>query len=263
MKKEFLIIGGDERNKILRELLERDGRGAAFAERGNAAAISGAEIVVGPVIVTEQDGDFLEMRENQVLVAGKIKSPLKEKLAAKGVKLLELLDCDEFITLNAIPTGEGIIQTAMENSKITIRGSNALILGFGKVGKYASYLFKNLGADVVVATRDLHSEIAQGFGYGYKGVLLKNLGDAAGEADYIINSIPFRYLDAAALNKVKKESLIIDAASAPYGVDFEYANRNGIKALLVPGLPGLVAPRTAALHMKFCIIKALTLLMKD
>ena len=40
-------------------------------------------------------------------------------------------------------------------------------------------------------------------------------------------------------------TLIVDLASKPGGTDFRYAEKRGIKALLAPGLPGIVAPKTA------------------
>ncbi|MCT9846916.1 hypothetical protein N7563_22945, partial [Leclercia adecarboxylata ATCC 23216 = NBRC 102595] len=40
-------------------------------------------------------------------------------------------------------------------------------------------------------------------------------------------------------------ALIIDLASKPGGTDFRYAEKRGIKAILAPGLPGIVAPKTA------------------
>ena len=41
------------------------------------------------------------------------------------------------------------------------------------------------------------------------------------------------------------QTLIIDLASKPGGTDFRYAEKRGIKALLAPSLPGIVAPKTA------------------
>lgn len=40
-------------------------------------------------------------------------------------------------------------------------------------------------------------------------------------------------------------TLVIDLASKPGGTDFRYAEKRGVKALLAPGLPGIVAPKTA------------------
>jgi len=47
------------------------------------------------------------------------------------------------------------------------------------------------------------------------------------------------------LEKVARDAVIVDLASIPGGTDFEYAQMLGIKALLAPGLPGIVAPKTA------------------
>jgi dipicolinate synthase subunit A len=40
-------------------------------------------------------------------------------------------------------------------------------------------------------------------------------------------------------------ALIVDVASKPGGTDFRYAEKRGIKAILAPGIPGIVAPKTA------------------
>lgn len=47
------------------------------------------------------------------------------------------------------------------------------------------------------------------------------------------------------LERVSKDAVIIDIASIPGGTDFEYAELLGIKAQLAPGLPGMVAPKSA------------------
>ena len=66
-----------------------------------------------------------------------------------------------------------------------------------------------------------------------------------GEADVIFNTIPVPVLTGAVLDKVPPGALIIDLASAPGGVDFQRAANIGVKAILAPGLPGKVAPKTA------------------
>ena len=51
------------------------------------------------------------------------------------------------------------------------------------------------------------------------------------------------------LLKLKKECLVIDLASYPGGVDFEAAKELGINFEWALGLPGKVAPITAAEHI--------------
>lgn len=51
--------------------------------------------------------------------------------------------------LNAIPTAEGAIQIAMEEMPVTIHGSKALVLGFGRVGKTLAKMLDGIGAKLL------------------------------------------------------------------------------------------------------------------
>ena len=51
------------------------------------------------------------------------------------------------------------------------------------------------------------------------------------------------------MQKCLVQTLIIDLASKPGGTDFRYAEKRGIKALLAPSLPGIVAPKTAGTYL--------------
>jgi len=48
---------------------------------------------------------------------------------------------------------------------------------------------------------------------------------------------------------MKKDSLIIDLASYPGGIDFEIAKELGIKTNWALGLPGKVSPKSVATYM--------------
>ena len=63
--------------------------------------------------------------------------------------------------------------------------------------------------------------------------------------DIIINTIPAIVLDEEMLSMISPETLIIDLASKPGGVDFEKANKLGKKVIWALSLPGKVAPITA------------------
>ncbi len=47
-------------------------------------------------------------------------------------------------------------------------------------------------------------------------------------------------------------TLVIDLASKPGGTDFRYAEKRGVKALLAPGLPGIVAPKNGWANLSKC-----------
>ena len=54
-----------------------------------------------------------------------------------------------------------------------------------------------------------------------------------------------------------KKTLIIDLASAPGGVDYETAEKLGIKAILASALPGKVAPDTCAEYLQKFVYKVI------
>lgn len=70
--------------------------------------------------------------ENKTFIAGGIPTWFYEN---KKIKNIDLLQLEELTILNAIPTVEGTIKIAIEESENTIHESNVLIYGFGRIGK--------------------------------------------------------------------------------------------------------------------------------
>lgn len=169
---------------------------------------------------------------------------LAEIAAASGLRLVELMKMDEVAILNSIPTAEGAVQMAMEMMPVTIHGSCALVLGFGRTGATLARLLGAMGARTIVAARrpEYLARIAE---MNLLPVPFADMPDCLGEADVIFNTVPVPVLTGEVLDKVSPRTPIIDLASAPGGVDFQRAANIGIKAVLAPGLPGKVAPVTA------------------
>jgi dipicolinate synthase subunit A len=80
---------------------------------------------------------------------------------------------------------------------------------------------------------------------GLEAFHLSDLEKEVRDTDILINTIPLLIVSASVISKLPAHTLIIDLASKPGGTDFRYAEKRGIKALLAPGLPGIVAPKTA------------------
>ena len=66
-----------------------------------------------------------------------------------------------------------------------------------------------------------------------------------GRYNLIINTVPAMILDRTMLEAVSKDTLIIDLASKPGGVDFEAASQLNKRTLQALSLPGKVAPITS------------------
>ena len=116
-------------------------------------------------------------------------------------------------------------------------------------------MLKSLGAKVTVCARK-KSAVSTAEIKGMKGVFIKDFMKIANDFDIIINTVPTVVINRDILENIKKDCLIIDVASSPYGVDFASAYELGIKALQCPSLPGKVAPKTAAKYMKRIIVNA-------
>ncbi|MCK9444520.1 MAG: dipicolinate synthase subunit DpsA [Tissierellaceae bacterium] len=266
------IIGGDKRNIELAYLFIKGGHNVKLlgfeqgvlsgfnSDESISDILQNSDLVVGPIPLNldgihintplykgdiRVDKVFDSMKKNQVFIAGKIDKNSYDLAQQYNIRVIDLMDREDMAALNCIPTAEGAIQIAMEKMGTTIFGSNILVLGFGKVGKVLSKSLKALGGKVFVAARgsSAHSWIKV---YGYEPIDIKYLVDYLEDKDLIYNTIPVKILDEGILKKVNKGTMIIDVASSPGGVDFQKAEELGLKVTWALGIPGKVAPLSAA-----------------
>jgi dipicolinate synthase subunit A len=271
----ILIIGGDRREVDLYLYLKKIGANVhlygfekyPFTKEISVSdnlveSIKLSQVIIAPLMGIEANGEVyapfarekVYLNEPQILkaissktifFAGYIWPSLKEMLIQKNVLVYETRDMDAISIPNAIPTAEGAIQVAMENTEITLYNSKSMVLGFGRCGIILAKTLKALGAEVTVAVR--RKEILPWIeAYKMRPVLLEHVAEEVEKADIIFNTIPALILDAEVLYRINKSTLIIDIATSPGGVDLAVAERLNIKAISLPGLPGRVAPKTAA-----------------
>ena len=193
--------------------------------------------------------NLFEKAVGKEIIVGAVKQEIYDLANTNNCKLYDILDNEKLTILNVIPTAEGAIQVAMEESEETIHGNNAIVLGFGRIGKVLSKMLVGIGANVYVEARK-KEDLAYINAYGYNMVDIKSLKEYLPRCKYIFNTIPHLILDKNMLEYVASDAIIIDLASKPGGVDFEYAKQKNIKAILAFGLPGRVAPYTAAKYIK-------------
>ncbi len=181
--------------------------------------------------------DIFSKMQNVKFIAGAIKKQIVENIEKdRNIQVIDILESEALTIMNAIPTAEGAIQLAMENSYKTIHNSNALIMGFGRIGKVLSKMIKGIGANVYCEARQ-DKDIAWIQAYGYIPIKLSDLEKYLSKFDFIFNTIPTIILDRKKLEKVKKDCLIIDLASQPGGIDFEAAKQLELNVNWALGLP--------------------------
>lgn len=269
------MLGGDARETVLREELLRQGalvRGCGLPELPGGegyscyndplAAVQGAQVVILPVPGVNPEGRIHAPLSQQPLyfsqelaaaipggtpvLVGVARPFLKEMAAARGWRLVETAEKDEMAILNSIPTAEGALMLAMQELPITLHGSQAFVLGLGRTGFTLARMLAGVGALVTVVDRGA-ADRARALVEGWRAVTFADLEGIIGQANVIFNTVPDLVLTAAILAATSPEVLIIDLASAPGGTDFNAATALKRRAMLAPGLPGKVAPRTAGL----------------
>lgn len=182
--------------------------------------------------------------ENTKVFGGKFSNEMIMKFSLKNIKYYDYLKREELAIHNAIPTAEGTIEILMQEMPKTIFGSKILIIGAGRISRILRKNLFSLGANVTVSARK-KEDFAWIECDKCKYVHNKNIDTELYDKDAVINTVPDVILNADKLKKIDDDTLIIDLASKPGGVDFITANKLGKKTIWALSLPGKVAPITA------------------
>jgi dipicolinate synthase subunit A len=161
---KIAVLGGDDRELVYIPELLRLGaevKVAGYPPRPELTgvqvvdslpeAIEGAEVLLLPMPGTDGQGVIRAVYSPHKLVLseqiiskiprsvptliGVAKPFLKDIFSRHRLRLVEIAELDDISILNAIPTAEAAIQIAMQELPITIHSSQAMVLGFGRVGQ--------------------------------------------------------------------------------------------------------------------------------
>ncbi len=279
---QVVLAGGDARQlEVIRHLSERDatitiagfdGVDLSFSGVANVEwspdILADADALLLPAVGTEDDGTIpavFSQRELKLTDAhlaampGSSKiytgmaKPYLRKLCEKHHKgLVELFERDDVAIFNSIPTAEGAVMMAIQNTDITIHGSTCMVLGLGRTGMTLARTLRGLGAKIKAGVRR-EETFARAFEMGFEPFYMPDLARQAGNIDLLFNTIPTMIVTAQVIAQLPLRACIIDLASKPGGTDFRFAEKRGIKALLATSLPGIVAPKTAGRIIANCL----------
>ena len=169
---------------------------------------------VGKIYISDV---FKGLKKEQILFVGKSDDKISALASLYSAHVVDYFDREELALLNAIPTAEGAVAIAMNETPFTLHGSKCLIIGNGRIGKILASMLSALHANVAVACRKYH-DLAWVNACGNEAVALGGLSNRISDFDIIFNTVPSMVLDFKLLSKVKKDVLIIDLASKPGGV---------------------------------------------
>ena len=262
----FLILGGDNRSLYLGEYLENQGFKVCYyafnyteCYTSLEEAMNSSDVIVLPLPFTKDRltlntplfddkvviSDIVALLSNKKMVfGGQLPKSFCEELESRDCPYCDYFLLDELAVYNAVPTAEGVVQVLIEELPITIHGMKCGVLGYGRVGKVLANTLSSLGAKVTVFARkqSVFAEIyASSMEYKHFDVLATENNDF----DVVINTVPVRVLGDAQLSKLNSDCILVEVASAPFGIDFQSAKEKAFKVIKAGSLPGKVAPKTA------------------
>ena len=260
-KPVFMIIGGDCRFSYLNKQLTEKGFETQRIFPGDYKAddFQNKDIFVLPVPVSRDRinistplsdeffyfGDFLRLIPAGCIVAGGLFSEEQEKkLREKNVTVFDYYKNDKLTIMNAGPTAEGVIGILINSLPVTINALKCAVTGYGRCASVIARKLRALGADVTCVARS-EKNLSDAKNAGMNVCPLSSFSDICGQFSAVINTVPARVIDRNIIPKLKKDCVIIEIASAPFGTDFDCAAEYGINTIKAGSLPGRISPETA------------------
>ena len=273
---ELLLLGGDRRMLYTAGRLSALGHsvrlggfepqpgfsGLRFVPQDawrEAAGLSGA--VVLPLFTRGKNGDIVVQAPfaseeisaediaktvtlKQLVLAGMPPKEVSTAFFGKGLSLLDYFARDELAIYNAVPTAQGTLALLFEHLEAAVARCTICITGYGRCSRALARALRGLGTRVVIAVRK-NRDLAQICVDGYEPLALNDIAAAAPKFDALVNTIPAQILNADVLNAFRKDCLLIEIASAPFGINADAAKELGLPYIYAPSLPGKTAPKTS------------------
>lgn len=264
--KNILILGGDDRSLFLGEYLEKQKYRVCYFAFSQADcydtltdALNDSDYIILPLPLTRDRitlnaplfdqtiliSDILaSATPEKSFFGGQLPRSFSEELEARGAFYCDYFELDELAIYNSVPTAEGVVGVLVKELPITIHGMKCAVVGYGKVGKVLALTLKALGADVTIFARK-ETDLADAFS---KSLNYRNFSSLAVEAqsfDALINTVPTKVIGSEELNNLNSECVLIEIASAPFGIDFQSAKEKAFTVVKASSLPGKVAPKSA------------------
>ncbi|UUZ95681.1 dipicolinate synthase subunit DpsA [Paenibacillus sp. P25] len=269
---QVTLIGGDARQlEVINKLSEQDASvyligfdnlqsqyGGITKADLTPEALESMDAVILPAVGTDDHGlvdsifsshelrltdeHIAALPKHAQVFTGMAKPYLRNLCGKHKVELIELFDRDDVAIYNSIPTAEGAIMLAIQNTDITIHGSETMVLGFGRTGMTLARMLQGMGAHVRVGV-NRPDHFARAWEMGLNPFDTQELQTQVAQVDYLFNTIPAMIVTAQIIAGIPHRALIIDIASKPGGTDFRFAEKRGSKPCLPPVSPALSLPR--------------------
>ncbi len=254
MIKNIACIGGDDRQKFTVSTLNENNFNVDIINMLDDN-IEFYDAFILPLPAT-QDNKYIKgtditvddligiMPAEKTVFAGKLNDKIKKRFYENKIEVFDYYQREEFALKNAVPTALGVLNFVMNNSTKIIPDMKIMVIGYGKCGRAILKVFNSLGANVIAASRK-YLTVAEAQSNGISACLIKNINENVNNCDVVINTVPSPIFGKNFIDLIKKSTLIIDIASAPYGFDYGYAKESHKKIVRLPSIPGVYFPQSA------------------
>ena len=257
----LIIIGGDVRNLCLAELARAHGHDVALIGHGESDLPPGGEYDAAalPYPVAEKDGRapcageaipmdaaMAHAARGARVFAAKPGPALEAILTQKGCIRIDPSRDEAFTMENAAITAECALCAMTARARECLFGAPCAVVGYGRIGRALALRLRGVGAKVTVLARSAAARAtARADGMDAEPIA----GEHAGQWRFVFNTVPADVAGEALLSRCAPGAFAMELASAPYGIDFEAAKRLDVTAWIEGGLPGRMAPKSAAAAM--------------
>ena len=261
-------MGGDERQLYLARAMAADGLDVrvscleqgegidALEQVGPEKLAADCDLILLPLPVTKDgktlntplsqvkiplDDNFAVLFPGKTVYGGMMEKLLKTSPLWDSVSAYDYYTREELLIGNAVLTAEGAVGMAIQEYEGALNSSRVLVTGFGRIGKALCLSLKGLGAQVCCCARK-EADLTAIRALGCIPVRYEEVKDAY---DVIFNTVPAQVLDAQRLSCQRPDTLLLELASRPGGMDLEAAHKLGLRVIEAPSLPGRMSPRAA------------------
>ena len=265
-----LIVGGDRRQLACGQVLQQAGwqvECLGFEEKELPAELrpapglerlGEAKLALFPLVkkVPPLETCLPLLPRDCKVFAGNLQ-PGEAALAQKlGLEVVDYFRVESFTVGNALLTAEGAIQLVLEALPQGLWGTRVLLCGFGRIGRGLLPRLRGLGAQVTVAARREEQRLWAREG-GAEAVAFSQLEEVLPRTQLLINTVPQPILREEQLKLLPQDCLLLELASAPYGIPKEAAESLSLPYILGAGLPGKLRPQRAGALIAQCILSSL------
>ena len=250
MKDKIAIVDLNDVQDELYKLMKKQGSECELVDINRKTDFSKYDKIILPFPSKKEKLSFLSdisgvFSKGQTVIGGLLDEDAKISLSDMGVNFVDYFTFETYVLRNAYLTTQGAVRLLLENTKGYIAGKNAVVTGFGRIGKSLALMLKALGIKVFVAVRS-DIQAADALSLGFDVFKISQLKSVAFYFDYIFNTIPFRIFEDEDIRRMRDDCIYFEIASKPFGADVNSFKKHEKAFVSGSALPGRFYPKAVA-----------------